>query len=44
MDVACGEVSAWVGRILAKMFDLRSGWEIELSYGQINGVGILHFN
>ena len=43
MGVACGEAFAWVGRSLAKIFVLRYGWEIELSFGQINDVGILLF-
>ena len=44
MGVACGEVSEWVGGNLAKIFGLRQGWEIELNFGQINGVGIVYFN
>ena len=29
MGVVCGEVSAWDGRILAKIVSLLLGWEIE---------------
>ena len=43
MGVACGEVSAWGGRNLEKIFALWYGWEIELNSEQINGVGTLHF-
>ena len=32
MGVAYGEVFAWVGRTLAKIFALRWAWEIELSF------------
>ena len=29
MRVACGEISGWVGKLLAKTSSLRLGWGIE---------------